>query len=55
MKLPTCSCGCPARFCIRWRSPIMRASAFWYDCGCLLRRSLAILDRPGMVVTVSNL
>ena len=44
-RVTKCRCGAAATSCTTWRTPIMRASAFWYDCAACLPATVAALAR----------
>lgn len=45
MSAPSCSCGKPARYVVRWRTSRMWAPAFWYECDEHIDEAVRVLSR----------
>lgn len=43
--MPThlCNCGAIATHVTTWRTPVMKASSFWYDCAACLAKTQKVL------------
>jgi hypothetical protein len=53
---PKCNCGRDAVYSTEYRTPLMDAPAFWYDCEkCLRKTQITLNKHPGSVFTTRQL